>query len=190
MRFGIGAQTDLDAGVVTAAVLGMAVAGAFWWLYFDVVALVAERRLSRAAAGRDQNSMARDSYSYLHFPMIAGIGLTAVGMKRTLAHVDDPLQLVPAVAMLGGAAVYLFAHVGFRLRNIGTFKQTAPGRRHPPARADPRRRPAAVARDARDPRRRAQRADHLRSRPLRRRPQPDSPPAGDARAGRQLTAGS
>ncbi|HEX3874009.1 MAG TPA: low temperature requirement protein A [Solirubrobacteraceae bacterium] len=123
MRFGIDAQTDLDAGVVTAAVLGTAVAGAFWWLYFDVVALVAERRLSRAAAGRDQNSMARDSYSYLHFPMIAGIGLTAVGMKRTLAHVDDPLQLVPAVAMLGGAAVYLFAHVGFRLRNIGTFNR-------------------------------------------------------------------
>jgi hypothetical protein len=44
-------------------------------------------------------------------------------MKKTLAHVDDPLGLVPAVAMLGGAAVYLLAHVGFRLRNMGTFNK-------------------------------------------------------------------
>jgi low temperature requirement protein LtrA len=123
VAIGVGAQTDLDPGVVLAAVLGTAVAAAFWWLYFDVVALAAERRLSRAAVGREQNSIARDSYSYLHFPMIAGIALTAVGMKRTLAHVEDPLKLVPAVAMLGGSAVYLFAHVAFRLRNMRTFNK-------------------------------------------------------------------
>ena len=123
VAIGVGAQTNLDAGVVLAAVLGTAVAGAFWWLYFDVVALVAERRLSRAPAGREQNSIARDSYSYLHFPLVAGIALTAVGMKKTLAHVDDPLKLVPAVAMLGGAAAYLLAHVAFRLRNVGTFNR-------------------------------------------------------------------
>src|SRR3954470_1939206 len=45
---GAGAQHHVDAGVVTAAVLGVVVAGAMWWLYFDVVALVAERRLARA----------------------------------------------------------------------------------------------------------------------------------------------
>jgi low temperature requirement protein LtrA len=123
VAIGVGAQTDLDAGVVVAAILGMGVAGAFWWLYFDVVALAAERRLSRAAVGREQNAIARDSYSYLHFPMVAGIGLAAVGMKQTIAHVDRPLELVPAVAMLGGTALYLFAHVGFRLRNMGTFNR-------------------------------------------------------------------
>jgi low temperature requirement protein LtrA len=123
VAIGVGAQTNLDAGVVLAAVLGTAVAAAFWWLYFDVVALAAERRLSRATPGREQNSIARDSYSYLHFPLIAGIALTAVGMKKTLAQVDDPLRLVPAVAMLGGAAVYLFAHVAFRLRNMGTVNK-------------------------------------------------------------------
>jgi low temperature requirement protein LtrA len=123
VAIGVGAQTGLDAGVVLAAVLGTAVAAAFWWLYFDVVALVAERRLSRAAPGREQNSMARDSFSYLHFPMVAGIALVAVGMKKTLGHVDDPLRLVPAVAMLGGTAAYLVAHVAFRLRNIGTLNK-------------------------------------------------------------------
>ena len=123
VALGAGAQVAIRTGVVAAAVLGTVVAAAFWWLYFDVVALAAERRLSRAAAGRERNSMARDSFSYLHFWMVAGIALVAVGLKKTLAHVDDPLELVPAVAMLGGTAVYLAAHVAFRLRNIGTVNK-------------------------------------------------------------------
>ncbi|MCA1689075.1 MAG: low temperature requirement protein A, partial [Actinobacteria bacterium] len=123
VALGVGAQAGIDLGVVVAAVLGIAVAAAFWWLYFDVVALAAARRLAGAAVGREQNSMARDSFSYLHFPLVAGIALVAVGMKKTLAHVDDPLELVPAAAMLGGTAVYLIAHVAFRLRNIGTLNK-------------------------------------------------------------------
>jgi low temperature requirement protein LtrA len=94
-----------------------------WWLYFDVVALVAARRLARAAEGRERNEIARDSYSYLHYPMVAGIALVAVGMKKTLAHVDDSLTIVTASAMLGGTAIYLLAHVAFRLRNIGTVNK-------------------------------------------------------------------
>jgi low temperature requirement protein LtrA len=115
---GIGARPAIGAGVVIAAVLGVAIAAALWWAYFDVVAIIAGRRLERAAEGRERNEIARDSYSYLHFPMIAGIALIAVGIKRTLLHVDDPLKLVPTVALLGGAATYLLAHVAFRLRNM------------------------------------------------------------------------
>jgi low temperature requirement protein LtrA len=123
VAIGVGASGDVDAGVVAAATLGVAVAAALWWLYFDVVALVAERRLSRAAVGREQNEMARDSYSYLHFPMVAGIVLLALGLKKTIADVGEPLDLVPAVALLGGTAVYLLAHVSFRLRNLHTLNK-------------------------------------------------------------------
>jgi low temperature requirement protein LtrA len=118
---GAGAEAHVDAGVVTAAVLGMVVAASLWWLYFDVVAVVATRKLAAAAVGREQNSMARDSYSFLHFPMIAGIILVALGMKKTLAHVDHHLDIVPATAMFGGMALYLVAHVAFRYRNLHTF---------------------------------------------------------------------
>jgi low temperature requirement protein LtrA len=118
---GIGERPAIGAGVVLAAVLGVVVAAALWWAYFDVVAIVAARRLARAAEGRERNEIARDSYSYLHLPMVAGIGLIAVGFKRTLLAVDDPLKLVPAVALLGGAAMYLLAHVAFRLRNMGSL---------------------------------------------------------------------
>jgi low temperature requirement protein LtrA len=121
VAIGVGAEGGVDAGVVVAAVLGIVVAGALWWLYFDVVALVAERRLHNAAPGRERNEIARDSFSYLHLPMVAGIVLLALGMKRTLAHVEDPLTLVPAVATLAGTAMYLLAHVAFRWRNVHRF---------------------------------------------------------------------
>jgi low temperature requirement protein LtrA len=123
VAIGVGVETGVDAGIVAAAVLGTAVAAALWWLYFDVVAVVAARRLADAAPGREQNSMARDSYSYLHFPMVAGIVLLALGMKKTLGEVEEPLKLVPAAAMLGGAVLYLLAHVGFRLRNVRTLNR-------------------------------------------------------------------
>ena len=121
VAIGVGAKAGVDAGVVSAAALGIAVAAAVWWLYFDVVALVAERRLARAAPGREQNELARDSYSYLHLPMVAGVVLLALGLKKTLADVGESLDIVPAAALLGGTALYLLAHVAFRLRNLRTL---------------------------------------------------------------------
>jgi low temperature requirement protein LtrA len=120
---GAGATAHLDLGVITAAVLGVVVAAAFWWLYFDVVAAVAARRLASLPAGREQNSLARDSYSFLHFPMIAGIILVALGMKKTLAHVDHHLDIVIATAMFGGMALYLLAHVANRWRNLHSLNR-------------------------------------------------------------------
>jgi low temperature requirement protein LtrA len=121
VAIGAGASGGVGAGVVAAAVLGVVVAAAMWWLYFDVVAIVAARRLAKAKEGRERNEIARDSYSYLHLPMVAGIALVALGLKRTLVETGDPLGLVPAAAMLGGGATYLLAHVAFRWRNIHRF---------------------------------------------------------------------
>jgi low temperature requirement protein LtrA len=121
VAIGVGAKASIDAGVVAAGLLGVAVGAALWWVYFDVTAIVAGRRLAKASEGRERNGIARDSYSYLHFPMVAGIALIAVGLKATLAHVGDSLKIVPATALLGGAALYLLAHVAFRLRNMHTL---------------------------------------------------------------------
>jgi low temperature requirement protein LtrA len=120
---GAGANAAVEIGVITAAVLGTAVAAALWWLYFDVVAVVAARKLAALPPGREQNAMARDSYSFLHLPMIAGIVLVALGMKKTLGHVDNHLKIESATAMFGGMALYLVAHVAFRYRNLHTINK-------------------------------------------------------------------
>jgi low temperature requirement protein LtrA len=122
VALGVEASNVLDAGAIAAALLGLAVAAALWWAYFDVVALVAERKL-RATTGTAQLRMARDSYSYLHLPMVAGIILFAVGVKKTIGDVGEPLKLIPAVALCGGVALYLVAHILFRLRNVGSLNR-------------------------------------------------------------------
>ena len=123
VAIGVAAELSLDAGIVAAAALGIGLVAALWWIYFDVVALVAEKRLANAEVGRVQNEMARDSYSYLHYPMVAGIVLVAFGLEQTLAHVGDPLHTVPAFALLGGVAAYLLGHVAFRYRHIHTINR-------------------------------------------------------------------
>jgi low temperature requirement protein LtrA len=117
VALGVGADLEFTTPVLVAAVMGIALASALWWIYFDVVAPVTERRLERAAEGRERNALARDSYSYLHFPMAAGIVLGALGVEAVLAHTNEPLDTVHAFALLGGTAIYLLAHVALRLRN-------------------------------------------------------------------------
>ena len=113
------AELEVDAGIILAAVLAIVLSAALWWTYFDYVVLAAERRLS-AAQGHQRVRLARDSYSYLHLPMVAGIVFVALGIKKTLAHVGDPLEVIPAVALCGGAALYLLGHNAFRLRDHGS----------------------------------------------------------------------
>ena len=118
IAIGVGAGFELSARVVLAAVLGVVVVAALWWLYFDVAAILARTGLMQAR-GVEQSRLARDSYSYLHLPMVAGIVLFALGLKTTLGHVGDELDTVPAVGLCGGAALYLLAHIAFLVRTTG-----------------------------------------------------------------------
>lgn len=116
VAIGVGAAgLALDAGLIAAALLGIVVAASLWWSYFDWVAFVAQAKLSEAT-GAERAALARDLYSYLHMPMVAGIVLFALGMKETLAHLDIPLGTIPALGLCGGVALYLLAHVVLRLR--------------------------------------------------------------------------
>ena len=118
VAIGVGAHVHLTAGIAAAAALGIALAAELWWMYFDVVALVSRRRLINAPEGLERNKLARDSYSYIHFPMVAGIVLVALGLKTTLGNVGDPLATIPAFALLGGVSAYLLGLVAFRFRHV------------------------------------------------------------------------
>ncbi|MFF3672011.1 low temperature requirement protein A [Microtetraspora malaysiensis] len=111
------AGQPVSAALLLAAILGIAVAVCLWWLYFDVVAGAAERRLS-GVRGEEQVILAVEAYTYGHFPIIAGILLTALGVEGVVAHAveGEPLGVFSALALHGGVALYLVGHLLFRLR--------------------------------------------------------------------------
>ena len=115
-------EETVDLSRAVGASLGVAAAAALWWLYFDIVAVVAEHRMKQARGG-ERARIARDSYSYIHFFMIAGIVLLALGIKKSLLDSEEPLKLVPAIALCAGPALYLLGHIAFRLRNVGTLNR-------------------------------------------------------------------
>ena len=118
VAIGVGAAgVPLTAGIVSAAILGIVVIAALWWAYFDVYALLAQRQLSRTT-GATRARLARDCYSYLHLPMIAGIVLFALGLKKTIEQVSEPLNTIAAVALCGGLSLYFLAHVALRVRLV------------------------------------------------------------------------
>jgi low temperature requirement protein LtrA len=123
VALGIGAAGELDLGIGAVAVLGVALAAALWWVYFDIVALVSARRLAGAEVGRAQNELARDSYSYIHLALVAGIVLVALGLKKSIGHYDDHLADVGAFALLGGVAIFLLGLVAFRYRHVRTINR-------------------------------------------------------------------
>jgi low temperature requirement protein LtrA len=86
----------------------------------------ARRRLVRQQmladrSGARRTALARDAYTYLHLPMVAGIVLFAFAMKTTLAHVGDELDTIPALGLCGGPVLYLLAYIALRLRVSGTL---------------------------------------------------------------------
>jgi low temperature requirement protein LtrA len=115
IAIGVGAGLELVPKVMLAAALGAVVISALWWLYFDVAAIFGRTRLVEAR-GVEQVKRAVEGYSFAHLPMVAGIVLFAFGLEETLHHVGDPLDAVHAVALCGGAGLYLLGHVVFMFR--------------------------------------------------------------------------
>jgi low temperature requirement protein LtrA len=126
VAIGVGAAgLPLDAGVIAAALLGITVAACLWWSYFDWSVFIGQATLAEATGVR-RATLARDLYSYLHLPMVGGIVLFAFGLKTTLTDVAGSLGSLPALGLFGGIALYLLAHVVFRLRIGGGLGRGRP----------------------------------------------------------------
>ena len=69
---------------MVALAVAFLITGGLWWLYFGAVAEHSRRHLATAA---DPARLARDAYSYLHLPIVAGVIMVAVG--------DDFLMRTP-----------------------------------------------------------------------------------------------
>jgi low temperature requirement protein LtrA len=126
VSIGVGAAgLPLDAARITGALLGMVIAAALWWAYFDWVIYVSQARISDAT-GPERAALARDLFSYLHMPLVFGIVLFAFGLKETLAHLQEPLGLVAAIGLCGGLALYMASHIAIRLRTSGGWGHGRP----------------------------------------------------------------
>jgi low temperature requirement protein LtrA len=124
VAIGVGvSDKPLSGSIVAASLLGLAVSTALWFVYFDTSATLAERALADAP-DEDRARLARDAYSYLHLPMVSGIALVALGLKKVLEHaaggpgheLSDPLSTIGVNALVLGAVVYLCGHVAFLCR--------------------------------------------------------------------------
>ncbi|GAA2666648.1 low temperature requirement protein A [Actinoplanes palleronii] len=118
IAIGVGVAGDLDGGTILAAVLGLCVAYYLWWAYFAG----GDRRSEHVLAAVDdpgrRGRLALNAWGYAHLPMLLGIVVTAVGIKKALGHTFEELHWGEALALGGGVAIYLIGHAVF-LRLVG-----------------------------------------------------------------------
>jgi low temperature requirement protein LtrA len=110
-----------DATYAISVVVAFAGVAALWWAYFDFTAVAAERSLRRAS-GRDRSALARDIFTYFHYPLVLGVILYAVAAKKTLEHPRDPLSTAGRWALGLGIALFL---VGFALMRFRVIRRVA-----------------------------------------------------------------
>ena len=94
----------LTSTVVLCLVIAFVQTASLWWLYFGATAEQA-RILLRTS--KDPGRLARDAYTYLHLPIIAGIIVAAVGDELLLAHPTGHAEPAYLWTVVGGPALYL-----------------------------------------------------------------------------------
>jgi low temperature requirement protein LtrA len=107
----------LSSTVVLCLIVAFAETAALWWLYFGATA---ERARVRMKTSDNPGRLARDAYTYLHLPIIAGIIATAVASDLLIAGPHDTANGVALAMILGGPALYLLGEGLFRWRMTGT----------------------------------------------------------------------
>ncbi len=105
-----------DTAYALSVVVAFAGVAALWWAYFDFTAVAAERALRRASP-QARGPLARDIFTYFHYPIVLGIIFYAVAAKKTLEHPLDPLSEAGRWALGLGVAIFLcgFALMRFRV---------------------------------------------------------------------------
>jgi len=105
---------NFDTPLLIAALLGIGTALGLWWLYFDLITLAVEDRLHHADR-TTRLRLAVDAFGYGHFPIVAGIVLTALGIEGVVGHAADTkgLGAFYAWSLSGGAALYVAGLVLF-----------------------------------------------------------------------------
>jgi low temperature requirement protein LtrA len=112
--------TAAAAGLTVAVVLALGVAfvqtALLWWLYFGSLS-EHTRRVMRTC--ENPGRLARDAYTYLHVPIVAGIIAVAVSDDLLVAHPGHTAHGVGLAVLLGGPVLFLVGECLFRMRVTG-----------------------------------------------------------------------
>jgi low temperature requirement protein LtrA len=103
----------LDWAAILVAALGLTIAYYLWWTYFAGDDDKAEHALSAITDPQRRPRVALLGWGYAHYPMLLGIVILAVGVKKSVGHAFEPLEWGPAIALSGGAAVFMLGHAWF-----------------------------------------------------------------------------
>jgi low temperature requirement protein LtrA len=87
-----------------------------WWIYFDVGA---KRGSSMIAASDNAGLIARNAYTYLHMPIVAGVIVTAVGDEKMLAHPMGHPDTAFFLTVIGGPYLFLLGNQAFKWATAG-----------------------------------------------------------------------
>ena len=118
--------------VLVVGFLAVAITCTLWWTYFPVAKPELEASLARAE-GPARARMARDAFSFAHFPMLCGVIAYAVAVEAAIAHPADPLGDAERLALalglflfVGGLAVALWrASCSIRISRVAVSVVTA-----------------------------------------------------------------
>ena len=101
------AQEPLSWSIIGASVLSLTVVGSLWSTYFQGTDHLLEQGLS-SRTGKERARLGRDLFTYLHFPIVFGVILAALGIEQAMAHLDDRhLGATGALALGSGLALFL-----------------------------------------------------------------------------------
>ena len=99
-------DTELTNELLVVAVLVVAITGGLWWTYFPRAMPALEHALA-SSEGTEQSNIARDSYSFVHFLMLAGVVAYAAAIREGIAHATSTLAPSATVALALGMALFV-----------------------------------------------------------------------------------
>lgn len=118
---GLRGDPPITWSIIGGSALSLLVVAVLWWRYFDIAGPAAQQAMERQPAAA-RSRFGRDAYSLGHLPLIVGLVLLALGLKRALSSVEpatayrwDDLSLL---VLYGGVLLYLLGLVALERRTI------------------------------------------------------------------------
>jgi low temperature requirement protein LtrA len=101
-------EEGVEPDVVAAVVACVAAVAVMWWVYFNWIPRVGEHAMAEVTGG-ERARLARDMFTYFHFPLVLGVVFFAVTAKHVVAHPSDALEVADRWLLAGWGLLFVGA---------------------------------------------------------------------------------